>query len=71
MTTKYNTWTNTFTKHSKCYKMGCIGPIVLQFGYLYKLSRLRCHHFHFCTILQCQGETVRAILKGYPTSKCS
>lgn len=20
-------WTNTFTKHSKCYKMGCIGPI--------------------------------------------
>lgn len=39
MTTKYNTWTNTFTKHSKCYKMGCIGPIVLQFGYLYKLSR--------------------------------
>lgn len=39
MTTKYNTWTNTFTKHSKCYKMGCIGPIVLEFGYLYKLSR--------------------------------
>lgn len=21
------TWTNTFTKHSKCYKMGCIGPV--------------------------------------------
>lgn len=20
-------WTNTFTKHSKCYKMACIGPI--------------------------------------------
>lgn len=39
-TTKYNTRTNTFTKHSKCYKMGCIGPsiVVLQFGSLYKFS---------------------------------
>lgn len=24
---KMHIWTNTFTKHSKCYKMGCIGPI--------------------------------------------
>lgn len=69
MTTKYNTWTNTFTKHSKCYKMGCIGPIVLQFGYLYKLSRYDVTIFTLHNFTMPGRES--AISEGYPTSKCS
>lgn len=35
-------WTNTFTKHSKCYKMGCIGPAGLHLG-LYKSVKVLRH----------------------------
>lgn len=55
-TTKYNTRTNTFTKHSKRYKMGCIGPSIScsSIWNFVQIVRKRCRRRLSAQFYRCQ-----------------